>query len=1129
MLKAKGLVVEYEPSLGQAAFASHQWVGHGHPDPEFEQMQVLQDVFKDLLSKDSWISVEPITSMLAPTVKAFSSKGMRSRPLSLWYDYFSVPQSREKAGEQRQAIDCIPVYVAKCHFFFALCPIIESPDQSKVFSPRAWGGYLPDDVLALEWSASVVAGLPSREATKDPDLCRLMPQLAVGVLGCCSCFSLSLGRRSPSCECTGACRTCCCRGDGFWAWVSFRVGSPREDSMLTPRVACGLAYFLPRQPEGVCIRLNRSSGLLGQRIGEASHPGPNARAVTRRKRGQARQKQLMSLLEGLLKILAGKSDPAMQPLLAALTPWMAPAGASVGNAGQAQPKPKAKPKPKPKATPKSAQAPQARPTSQPRAQPAPPKALGGQGADRTELPSVYKLRSSDWQGTVVEYHELAAKLQSLQAGPIVLLAADAEQADAAAQLIGAASKHSAWVLHRDRKGPLVLPMSTADRIVTQHVVRTEVRCGSVAFPSLKSAPTPAAAPKATTAVVRIVAYKPFVKAPHWQRALASPRGFVQEWARLALPFERHACVKDAWQFTKHTRAGDQILQGLVRLDIVAIKDVFRASGAHGVFVEPVGRQDSTPNAQVTWHRPGPAETWAQLHERLLATRPPIGLLLGNRELGTRAPPVDGVPPPRTWQISGTPPQWSDEFLRDLLASQTSLTSPVIFRRLVRGNRCTWWIRASSGAGGDAQQLLVDDDNGVARSFWVLPFFAKVPPRARGEPLQSGAFSYKREAFATTDKPVPQPSDADQAHADADSRPSPAAKKPAAATIRVRKIPVGLSRNVVPGDGSCLYHCVADGLPMPEDGKAKLTSAQIRAQTVAHMRKYESSYKKRWDGCDDRQQHVQSFADYLTRMQAPDAWAGSLEILACARAHRCTIIVLSERSDIPPSAFNAEVGLPRIVVWHSGNHFDLLVPDNRDRALPVEVAAVTEEAGQGAFPRVGGPASVASSAPASLKRAASVASSAPTSVKRAHTLPEPVSLPGSSWERAHPPVGGGDLPAEAPLPLLCPTTCLLRLILAHQLPLNGVPEVRCLKAGASARSSGNARGAITMFSVRIGAHIATIMCWHGIQSTWRPSSGLCLLLLCRDHRTLLSGPALAVTKPCCGSTRLVARSHTSTPA
>ena len=139
MLKAKGLIVEYEPSLGQAAFASHQWVGHGHPDPEFEQMQVLQDVFKDLLSKDCWISVEPMTSMLAPTVKPFSSKGMRSRPLSLWYDYFSVPQSREKAGEQRQAIDCIPVYVAKCHFFFALCPIIESPDQSKVFSPRAWG------------------------------------------------------------------------------------------------------------------------------------------------------------------------------------------------------------------------------------------------------------------------------------------------------------------------------------------------------------------------------------------------------------------------------------------------------------------------------------------------------------------------------------------------------------------------------------------------------------------------------------------------------------------------------------------------------------------------------------------------------------------------------------------------------------------------------------------------------------------------------------------------------------------------------------------------------------------------------------------------------------------------------
>ena len=96
---------------------------------------------------------------------------------------------------------------------------------------------------------------------------------------------------------------------------------------------------------------------------------------------------------------------------------------------------------------------------------------------------------------------------------------------------------------------------------------------------MKSAQKPAAAPKATTTVVRLIAYKGFVSQQLWQKALASPRGFVQEWARLALPFERHACIKDAWQFSKLTQAGDQILQGLVRLNNPAVSDAYRASGA----------------------------------------------------------------------------------------------------------------------------------------------------------------------------------------------------------------------------------------------------------------------------------------------------------------------------------------------------------------------------------------------------------------------------------------------------------------------------------------------------------------------------------------------------------------------
>ena len=47
-LKQKGLLVDFEESLGNAAFVSHQWVGKQHPDPEAKQLRILQDALQCL-------------------------------------------------------------------------------------------------------------------------------------------------------------------------------------------------------------------------------------------------------------------------------------------------------------------------------------------------------------------------------------------------------------------------------------------------------------------------------------------------------------------------------------------------------------------------------------------------------------------------------------------------------------------------------------------------------------------------------------------------------------------------------------------------------------------------------------------------------------------------------------------------------------------------------------------------------------------------------------------------------------------------------------------------------------------------------------------------------------------------
>ena len=49
-LEEAGDLCIFDESLGRAMFVSHQWVTSQHPDPNFEQLQVLQEALKNMLS-----------------------------------------------------------------------------------------------------------------------------------------------------------------------------------------------------------------------------------------------------------------------------------------------------------------------------------------------------------------------------------------------------------------------------------------------------------------------------------------------------------------------------------------------------------------------------------------------------------------------------------------------------------------------------------------------------------------------------------------------------------------------------------------------------------------------------------------------------------------------------------------------------------------------------------------------------------------------------------------------------------------------------------------------------------------------------------------------------------------------
>ena len=114
----------------------------GHPDPTLQQLRVLQDALSNSLSGLCNASVDVITEVLFGLRSYPLAEALRSKPVFVWYDYFSCPQQRKKApdpqGSLQHAIDSIPAYVSKCSLFVALCPAVESSDQSRIYNRSTW-------------------------------------------------------------------------------------------------------------------------------------------------------------------------------------------------------------------------------------------------------------------------------------------------------------------------------------------------------------------------------------------------------------------------------------------------------------------------------------------------------------------------------------------------------------------------------------------------------------------------------------------------------------------------------------------------------------------------------------------------------------------------------------------------------------------------------------------------------------------------------------------------------------------------------------------------------------------------------------------------------------------------------
>ena len=139
---------------------SHQWIGGRHPDPYCEQLQVLQDALRRLRSEVQVVHPSFVTEFTQPTCKSLPTKKLFLKPLFLWYDYCSCPQHSQHSLEM--AIGSIPKYIARCLFFFALCPVIAGHTSSRLFTQYTWA----DACLRAEQSCFFTCALkPKRLRT----------------------------------------------------------------------------------------------------------------------------------------------------------------------------------------------------------------------------------------------------------------------------------------------------------------------------------------------------------------------------------------------------------------------------------------------------------------------------------------------------------------------------------------------------------------------------------------------------------------------------------------------------------------------------------------------------------------------------------------------------------------------------------------------------------------------------------------------------------------------------------------------------------------------------------------------------------------------------------------------------
>ena len=275
---------------------------------------------------------------------------------------------------------------------------------------------------------------------------------------------------------------------------------------------------------------------------------------------------------------------------------------------------------------------------------------------------------------------------------------------------------------------------------------------------------------------------------------------------------------DAWGAAEEARLGETIV-GLARARSASLAALLARSGQDGIFIEPLGKDPAGPNYGVTWIEKEEAEEPGDYFKRALALKPTHGLVIGRRQLGTRAI-VARENQARAWRLTGAPKHWGADSITGVL-EEAGFKEISLNSRMLRRGQCSWSFRAT------AQDLSLSRKARMRLS--CMSFLLRVRGSSLGANrcARSAPSRLPKERFITTSGATRS-----ELEEGDDGKAQPGGKRRAQ---EVREVPQGTQLKEQPKDGNCLAHCIGAGLSWAKDDGKRRPARLVRAELHNYMR------------------------------------------------------------------------------------------------------------------------------------------------------------------------------------------------------------------------------------------------------------------------------------------------------